>query len=187
MVAAAAATTAAAPSKAKVPKAPATHPPFAKMIIEAIAALKERGGSSRQAIIKYINAHYVVDEKVVDSNVRRALSTATDAGNLVRVKGVGVNGSFKISRKVEKKPIATKKPKKESKAAHVKKTATPKKKAVVASKPTKDKSIKKAVGAATKPKAVAKSKKPSAAVKKAKVAKPVKPAVKRTPKKSVKK
>uniref|UniRef100_A0A5K3FLM0 H15 domain-containing protein n=1 Tax=Mesocestoides corti TaxID=53468 RepID=A0A5K3FLM0_MESCO len=146
------------------------------MIIEAIAALKERGGSSRQAIIKYINAHYVVDEKVVDSNVRRALSTATDAGNLVRVKGVGVNGSFKISRKVEKKPIATKKPKKESK-----------KKAVVASKPTKDKSIKKAVGAATKPKAVAKSKKPSAAVKKAKVAKPVKPAVKRTPKKSVKK
>jgi hypothetical protein len=36
------------------PKKPAAHPKYSEMVGKAIAALKERGGSSRQAILKYI-------------------------------------------------------------------------------------------------------------------------------------
>jgi hypothetical protein len=35
-------------------KKPAAHPKYSEMVGKAIAALKERGGSSRQAILKYI-------------------------------------------------------------------------------------------------------------------------------------
>ena len=38
------------------PKKPAAHPKYSEMFGKAIAALKERGGSSRQAILKYIMA-----------------------------------------------------------------------------------------------------------------------------------
>ena len=47
-VAAAAATSAPkSPRAPKSTKSPATHPPFARMIVEAIAALKEKGGSKQ--------------------------------------------------------------------------------------------------------------------------------------------
>ena len=46
-----------APAK---PKKPAEHPTYAVMIGAAIAALKDRTGSSRQAILKYICANYKV-------------------------------------------------------------------------------------------------------------------------------
>ena len=39
------------------PKKPAAHPKYSEMVGKAIAALKERGGSSRQAILKYIMAN----------------------------------------------------------------------------------------------------------------------------------
>jgi histone H1/5 len=43
------------------PKKPAAHPKYSEMVGKAIAALKERGGSSRQAILKYIMANSVYD------------------------------------------------------------------------------------------------------------------------------
>jgi hypothetical protein len=36
------------------PKKPSAHPKYSEMVGKAISALKERGGSSRQAILKYI-------------------------------------------------------------------------------------------------------------------------------------
>ena len=33
------------------PKAPASHPKYSEMVSQAISSLKERGGSSRQAIL----------------------------------------------------------------------------------------------------------------------------------------
>ncbi|VDO13569.1 unnamed protein product [Rodentolepis nana] len=153
-----------APKAPKANKAPTAHPPFAKMIIEAIAAMKEKGGSSRQAILKYIKNHYKVDEKIAEVNVRRVLVSATAAGKLVRVKGAGASGSFKISQKAEKPKAAVKKPKK----------TVPKPKTT----PTKK--------ASTVKKAHPKPKKPASASKPKKVAakKPKKPAVKKTPKKA---
>ena len=52
----------AAPKAKKVskPKVPAAHPAYKEMIQAAVSALKERGGSSRQAILKYILATYKV-------------------------------------------------------------------------------------------------------------------------------
>merc|ERR1711874_327111 len=47
--------------KAKKVAKPAAHPPFKAMILTAIKALKERGGSSRQAILKYVVANNKVD------------------------------------------------------------------------------------------------------------------------------
>ncbi|KAM3178413.1 hypothetical protein ACTXT7_002630 [Hymenolepis weldensis] len=163
---AAAALKATALKTSKAKKAPAAHPPFAKMIVEAIASLKEKGGSSRQAILKYIKSHYKVEEKIAEVNVRRVLVSATAAGKLVRVKGAGASGSFKVSQKVEKKPRAvTKKPKK-----------TPSKPRTASSAKTGEKA-KKAPSRPKKVVSAAKSKK--VVVKKSK-----KPAVKKTTKKA---
>ena len=49
--------TTAAPKPKKVaskPKMPASHPAYKEMIQAAVSTLKERGGSSRKAILKYI-------------------------------------------------------------------------------------------------------------------------------------
>ena len=51
-----------AKKKPAAPKKPADHPPYIEMIKAAIVALKERNGSSRQAIEKYIKANYKVGE-----------------------------------------------------------------------------------------------------------------------------
>ena len=45
----------------KKPKAKPSHPPTSEMVNTAIKTLKERGGSSLQAIKKYIAANYKVD------------------------------------------------------------------------------------------------------------------------------
>ncbi|VDD75398.1 unnamed protein product [Mesocestoides corti] len=158
---------------AKVSGSSATHPPFTKMIVDAISALKEKGGSSRQAIIKYIIAHYNVEDKVAKASVRRGLKSATSAGKIVCVKGAGAVGSFKVAQQTEAKPVV-RKPKKASKkpaakAAAVVKAATPKPKKTAVSRPKK----------AAKP-----SKGSTPGVKKSKAAKARKSVTKRTPKKS---
>uniref|UniRef100_A0A914Q0X6 Chromo domain-containing protein n=1 Tax=Panagrolaimus davidi TaxID=227884 RepID=A0A914Q0X6_9BILA len=40
------------------------HPPYAEMIKEAITELKNRKGSSRFAILKYIKEHYNIPERL---------------------------------------------------------------------------------------------------------------------------
>ncbi|VDO04807.1 unnamed protein product [Rodentolepis nana] len=163
-------------SKAKKTKAPASHPPFAKMIVEAIAALKERGGSSRQAILKYVKSHYKIDDKVAEVNVRKVLVSAAASGKIVRVKGTGASGSFKLAAKGEKsdseKPKKTVKPKAEKAA---KKSATPKK-SKSGLKPKK-------VAPAPKPKKspAKKAEKKSTVAKTPKTVKVKKPATKKTP------
>ncbi|KAL7056828.1 hypothetical protein AAHC03_019140 [Spirometra sp. Aus1] len=152
----------------KKPKAPAAHPPFSKMIVDAIKDLKEKNGSSRQAILKHIKAHNKIDEKVAEVHLRRALVSATAAGKLIRTKGAGASGSFKLSEKAKKEPVAKK---------HVKKATKPK--TTKAAKPKKAPAAKKV----SKPKKVVKAIKP----KKAAAVKPKKPSVKKTPKKAAKK
>uniref|UniRef100_A0A914CY04 H15 domain-containing protein n=1 Tax=Acrobeloides nanus TaxID=290746 RepID=A0A914CY04_9BILA len=50
--------------KAKKPKSAANHPPYAEMIKKAIADLKERKGSSKAAILKYLLTHYQVGDNL---------------------------------------------------------------------------------------------------------------------------
>ena len=156
------------PAKKKsTPKKAADHPPYIEMIKAAIVALKERNGSSRQAIEKYIKANYKVGE--IGSHLKLALKRGAANGKLLHTKGVGASGSFKVAKeeKKEKKPKT---------AAVVKKKSAAKPKKPAAKKAAKKPAAKKA---AKKPAA----KKPSA--KKSPAKKP--PAKKTASKKPAKK
>jgi len=160
--------------KARKPAKKAEHPPFSDMIVAALRALKDRTGSSRKAIEKYIKANYKVGDNC-RSRLKLALKRMSEKGTLLHSKGKGASGSFKLNKeaKVEKKKKPAKKP--AAKKAAAKKAKSPKK---AAKKPAakKPKSPKKK---ADKPK---KAKKPAA---KPKVAK--KPAAKKAAKKPAKK
>ena len=159
--------------KAAKPKKPADHPKYIDMIVAAVTALKERNGSSRQAIIKYIKANYKVGDGA-DTHVKLALKRGVASGALAQPKGTGASGSFKVVKKTEpKKPkkVAAKKPAAKKPAA---KKSTPKKKpakkATTPKKAAKKPAAKKS--SAKKPAKKPVAKKPAA-----------KKAVKKTPKK----
>ncbi|KAF7255809.1 hypothetical protein EG68_07507, partial [Paragonimus skrjabini miyazakii] len=138
----------AAPKTTKTKKAPANHPPYFDMIKHAIKELKERNGSSRQAIAKYVKAHYKVDDKA-DHHLKRTLVSAVKAGRLLHTKGIGASGSFKIAEKATVK--AATKPKVAKKPKTPKKSAAKKPKAVKPASAKKPKTPKPKV---TKPKKV---------------------------------
>merc|ERR1711994_209315 len=101
--------------KAAKPKVPAAHPPYATMIATAIKALKERNGSSRQAILKYIVANNKVDAAKAQVRVKLALKKMSAAKKVVAGGAAGKKGAgcFKLPAvvKAEKKKPVTKKPK----------------------------------------------------------------------------
>ena len=119
------------------PRPPASHPPYNEMVVAAITALKERNGSSRQKIIKYIRDHYTVSEGF-ETHVKLALKRGVTKGTLSQTKGTGASGSFKVVKK-ETKP-AVKKPavkKAPAKPKQTTKTAKPKKPAGKKAAPAK--------------------------------------------------
>jgi hypothetical protein len=67
------------------------------MVGNAIRSLKERGGSSLQAIKKYIAANYKVDAEKLSPFIKKYLKTAVAAGELVQTKGKGASGSFRLA------------------------------------------------------------------------------------------
>ncbi len=199
--------------KPKVPKVPkkkpasAEHPTYNDMIKAAIAALKERSGSSRQAIIKYIKANYKVGEGS-ETHVKLGLKRLVEKKVLIQVKGTGASGSFKLNKtgaepkkpKTEaKKPAAkpaakkastpkktTKKPAVKKQSVKAKTTAKPKKDTKkVAKSPAKKSSTPAKKPAAKKP-AVKKDVKKPAAKKPATKKAAAKPKPKKTPTKSKK-
>ncbi|UYV67613.1 hypothetical protein LAZ67_5001373 [Cordylochernes scorpioides] len=151
---------ASAAAKAKKAKKSTTHPKVAEMVNEAIANLKERNGSSLQAIKKYIASNFKVEAEKMAPFIRRHLKHAVAQGALVQTKGKGASGSFKFASAAKAeaapaKPAATKKASAATpKKPKVKKAVKPKaKKAAKTTKksPTKAK--------APKPKKSLKSKK----------------------------
>ncbi|XP_046987052.1 histone H1-like, partial [Schistocerca americana] len=81
-------------SSAKKPRAKPAHPRTSEMVTAAIKSLKERGGSSLQAIKKYIAAHYKLDAEKLAPFIKKYLKSAVVAGELVQTKGKGASGSF---------------------------------------------------------------------------------------------
>ncbi|XP_076279170.1 histone H1 [Lasioglossum baleicum] len=168
-------------SKSKVQRVKASHPPTSEMVNSAIKELKDRKGSSLQAIKKYIASTYMVDGEKLAPFIKRYLKTAVTSGAVVQTKGKGASGSFKLNtgkstteisktkktrspRKPAKTPAVEKKTV-AKKASPPKKPASPKKPvekkaAVVKKTPTK--------AAATKAKAASEVKSPSKAKKTAK-------------------
>ena len=150
-----------AKTAAKKPKTAPSHPKVSEMVNDAIQSLKERGGSSLQAIKKHMAAHHKVDMDRMTPFIRKYLKAAVASGALIQTKGKGASGSFKLSASGQK----VKEP---SKAKKAKKEGSPVKKAKPAAKK-----------AAAKPKAKAAEKKPAA--KKPAAKKATKP---KTPKKA---
>ena len=116
------------------------HPTYAEMISSAISTLKDRTGSSRQAIAKFVCANYQVDADKAALHLRRALKKGVEDGvfKTARESGKGA-GSYKlVVKKKEKKSAAVKKAKP---STSIKKTGAgaakkkPVKKAVTAKKP----------------------------------------------------
>jgi hypothetical protein len=184
----------ATPKKVKTAKAkPAktsSHPSYQDMIKKAVETLKERNGSSRQAIQKYIQATFkTCDDKVSQAHLKLALKRGVESGFLKRVKGTGASGSFRLNAIT--KPAAVKKPAVKKAAAAKPKVAGEKKvkaakpksvKAKTAVKPKKTVAEKKATAkpkVAKKPKTPKKAAKPTA--KKAATPKAKKPAAKKVP------
>ena len=83
-----------APTK-KVSNDEEKHPKYKDMVEEAILSFKDRTGSSRQAISKYILDKYGLDKP---NYVKAALKKGVEQQRLVHTKGMGANGSFKLSK-----------------------------------------------------------------------------------------
>merc|ERR1712178_158326 len=114
--------------KASKPKAPAAHPKYSVMIAAAITALKDRTGSSRQAILKYICANYKVDAAKAAVQVRLALKrgVAKGAGSYKVVKAEKPKKVKKAKKPKAKKPKKVKKAKKPAAKKAAKKPAAKK-------------------------------------------------------------
>jgi len=97
-----------AETKKTKPKPAHHHQPWAIMITEAVTSLNERGGSSLPAIKKFVLSHNDVDDKQLTPHMRRGMNAALATGKLVQVKGHGLNGSFKLSKKKINKDKAAK-------------------------------------------------------------------------------
>merc|ERR1712080_492621 len=151
---------AAKPAKKKVAKKPAAHPPFKAMIAAAIKGLKERGGSSRQAILKHVVANNKVDAKSAAVQVRLALKRGLAKGTLKKARASGKGaGKYRLVPVKAKKAKKAKKPKakKAKKPKKAKKAKKPKAKKLKAKKAAK----KPAKKAAKKPVAKKAAKKPA--------------------------
>ena len=86
------------------------HPPFLDMVTEAIKSSKLKTGSSRQAISKYIAAHYQVDHKTAGRRVKLILKNGVISGKFKQPKGVGVKGSFMLATESDKSAAKKSKP-----------------------------------------------------------------------------
>ena len=148
---------------AKKVKKPAEHPKYSDMIKQAISSLKERNGSSRQAIVKYIKANFKVSDGS-DSHVKLALKRMVAGGDLLQPKGTGASGSFKLAKVAAVKKTPAKKPAAKKPVAKKAKKAPVKKAAAKAKTPSKKKS------STPKKKAKAPAKKAASAKKPAKKA-----------------
>lgn len=111
------------------------HPPTAEMVNSAITSLKERGGSSLQAIKKYLTSTYKIDADKLAPFIKKYLRSAVTDGQLIQTKGKGASGSFKLpaakrAAVVKKTKTAEKKPK----AKKVVLTVAAKKKSILSTK-----------------------------------------------------
>merc|ERR1712144_201923 len=123
------------------PKAASEHASYQDMITDAIVNLKDRNGSSRIALKKYVRANNKINaaDAMFDSLFNRALKAGVKKGVFAQPKGS--SGGTKLAKK-EPKPAAAKaapKPKAEKKTTDkkpaVKKATTTKKPAAAKDAP----------------------------------------------------
>ncbi|EAT35971.1 AAEL011908-PA [Aedes aegypti] len=115
------------------------------MIIEALDVLDERKGVTFQAIKRYMEDNYHVDTTKQASHVRKIMAKCVENGDIIRTRGVGCSGRFKVKHSkptmIKKrlapedyqelpnsKKVSKPKPKPEKKEMATPKKATPAKK-----------------------------------------------------------
>ncbi|KAL3472673.1 linker histone H1 and H5 family-domain-containing protein [Aspergillus californicus] len=128
------------------------HVSYRDMIRAAIVDLKERNGSSRQSIKKYVQSNNKLapaSSNAFDSQFNKAIKTGVEKGEFLQPKGP--SGPVKLAKKeAPAKPVAKKPAAAATKpAAAPKKTAT--KKADKAAKVEKPKTTKKSTAGVKKP------------------------------------
>jgi histone H1/5 len=132
-------------------KKPSAHPAYKDMIKDAILQLKERNGSSRQALKKYIQSNHEIQASNFEVQFNAALRRGVQNGDFVQPKGP--SGPVKLKKKEpgETKPKASSAPAK--KAEMTKKVAkkTPTKTAVKPKAKKEDDIEKKTKKSTTKP------------------------------------
>ncbi|KAJ5198333.1 uncharacterized protein N7498_007450 [Penicillium cinerascens] len=80
--------------------APAAHASYRDMIKDAIVNLKERNGSSRQAIKKYVTSNNKVtfaSQSAFDAQFNKAIKTGVEKGEFTQPKGP--SGPVKLAKK----------------------------------------------------------------------------------------
>ena len=100
-------------------------PRTSEMVTAALTNLKERSGSSFQAIKKYMAGTYMVDAEKLTPFIKKYLKTAIEQGKIIQTKGKGASGSFKLVAAAKSSTVKLKavvKPK-----SPTKKSSTPKK------------------------------------------------------------
>jgi len=91
-------------AKAKSSSIKSGNPPYAKMVTDAIMELKERKGSSRQAILNYVWTKYKVQVSGGKPRLNRTLKKMIEKGEIVAGAKPGSSGAgcFKLSPETKK-------------------------------------------------------------------------------------
>ena len=167
-----------------------SHPAYAAMIAAALASdiVDRKTGASKQAIEKYICAHYPVGVNF-NGPLKMALKKGVETGSIIQTTGKGAMGSFKLpkaekaketkAKSVVKKPATEKAPPKKATLAKPVVTKSPTKPAKPVKVPKKVTSPKKPVKKVAA-KAVGKVAKKASPKKAVKVTSPVKKVTKKT-------
>ncbi|KAL5000825.1 hypothetical protein BDV10DRAFT_161498 [Aspergillus recurvatus] len=116
-----------APTTAKKAASGPTHTSYRDMIKDAILNLKERNGSSRQSIKKYVLANNKLapaSQNAFDSQFNKAIKAGVEKGDFIQPKGT--SGPVKLAKKQAPAKPAAKKPATTTKTAAPKKAATKK-------------------------------------------------------------
>ncbi|KAI9011423.1 linker histone H1 and H5 family-domain-containing protein [Gaertneriomyces semiglobifer] len=161
------------PTKKRQVRKQASHPQYKEMVAQAIINLKERSGSSRTMIKKYIHSNFSGLTDSADKLIKAAIKKGVESGEFVQPKGP--SGTVKLADPDKKAAKASEK-KDERKASDKKAAASTGSRAKTTSKRSTSK-------AASTPTAKATATKKSAATKKAAPKKAV--AKKAAPKKAV--
>ena len=137
-------------AKTVTPKTTSSHPPYRNMIIATLTKLAlEKKPGTLKSISDHITNTYAAGNH---SHLKQSLKRLVDSKELVKPKGIGLTGSFKLSKALQE---ASKKKKKPASKTAAKKPAAPKKaKPATASakKPSPKKPSPKKSPAKTKPK-----------------------------------
>ena len=83
--------------KSKFANKASTYSKYSEMVYSAITSLKERKGSTRKTILKYILATYDINEDVAYVQVKKALKTSVENGTLKQIQDKGENVYFKVN------------------------------------------------------------------------------------------